>query len=191
MAMPAIAHRWTAAEVRALIDESRPSPRYELIDGELLVTPSPHVPHQDAVAILLQIFAGYLRDHPFGRVFVSPADIELEPETVLQPDVFVVPLVLGRRPRKWPDVRALMLAIEIVSPGSARHDRVTKRRFFQRMGVPEYWVVDLEARMVERWRPGDERAEVADERIAWHPTGAAIPCAVDLVAFFAEVLDDQ
>lgn len=102
-----------------------------------------------------------------------------------------MPLVLGRRPRKWPDVRALMLAIEIVSPGSARHDRVTKRRFFQRMGVPEYWVVDLEARVVERWRPGDERAEVADERIAWHPAGAAAPCAVDLVAFFAEVLDDE
>lgn len=81
MAMPATAHRWTAAEVRALIDESRPSPRYELIDGELLVTPSPHVPHQDAVGMLFQLFANYLREQPVGRVFVSPADIE--PETVL------------------------------------------------------------------------------------------------------------
>ena len=57
-------------------------------------------------------------------------------------------------------VRRLLLAVEVVSPGSARHDRVTKPPRYQRNRVPEYWIVDDSSRTVERWRPGDERAEL-------------------------------
>ena len=58
--------------------------------------------------------------------------------------------------------------VEILSPSSARHDRFTKRRRYQRTGVSEYWVVDLDARAVERWRPGDARPEVLDEVLIWN-----------------------
>ena len=69
----------------------------------------------------------------------------------------------------------------------ARADRVQKRRLYQRAGVPEYWMVDLDARVIERWRPDDERPELLDERLTWHPGGAGEPLVLDLPAFFAKV----
>lgn len=70
----------------------------------------------------------------------------------------------GRRPPADNSATGVLLVAEILSPGSARHDRITKRRFFQRHGVPEYWVVDGEAEAFEIWTPGDTRAsDVADE----------------------------
>ena len=61
---------------------------------------------------------------------------------------------------------------------------------FQRAGVPEYWIVDLDARLVERWRPGDERPEVLTERLRWQPDAATPPLEIDLSAFFAQVVGD-
>ena len=129
----------------------------------------------------------YLRGHPVGRPVVSPADIELEPGTVLQPDVFVVPTEDVRPHGTWRDVRSLILAIEVLSPSSARYDRVVKRRFFQRKGVPEYWIVDPHSRTVERWRLTDDRPEVLDSSMSWHPAGVAEPLVLDLETFFARV----
>ncbi|HEY0970065.1 MAG TPA: Uma2 family endonuclease [Gemmatimonadales bacterium] len=184
--------RWTAEEVRAMQDESRPAPRYELVDGELLVTPSPGVAHQRAVLALARALFDYVRTHSLGEVLVSPADLGLEPETVVQPDVFVVPARGEGRARSWRDVRALLLAIEVISPSSARADRVRKRRLYQRTGVPEYWAVDLDARVIERWRPADERPEVVDGRLEWAPEGAGEgePLALDLERMFREVLGE-
>jgi Uma2 family endonuclease len=186
MGMPAT-KRWTADEVRAMQDASRAWPRYELIDGELLVTPAPSWNHQEAVMLLLRLLADYLDRQPVGRVVISPADIALEPGSVLQPDVFVVPARDVRPRGSWRDVRSLLLAAEVLSPSSGRADRVTKRRFFQRQGVPEYWIVDVDSGVVERWRVGDERPELPDERLAWQPEGAAEPFVLELVPFFARV----
>src|SRR5690606_7670743 len=148
---------WTAEMVRALQDESHPAPRYELVDGELLVTPSPQPLHQFAVFALARALHDHVRVHRLGIVFMSPADLELEPETVVQPDLFVVPAGGERPTTSWRAVRSLLLAVEVVSPSSGRADRLTKRRLYQRAGVPEYWVVDVDARLIERWRPDDDR----------------------------------
>src|SRR5687768_17283363 len=143
MSMPASQRRWTADEVRALMDETRPAPRYELIDGELLVTPSPGSPHQAVVGVLHATLRAYVGAHGLGRVFLSPADLEMRPGQITQPDLFVVPP--GVRPgRRWRGVRTLLLAVEILSEGSRRHDRVTKRRHYQDVAVAEYWIVDIE-----------------------------------------------
>lgn len=168
-------------------EEGRAWPRYELIDGDLLVTPAPTWSHQEAVMRLWRELDDYLRDHPVGRPVVSPADIELEAGTVLQPDVFVVPARDVQPHGSWGDVRELLLAVEVLSPGSGRHDRVIKRRFYQRMDVAEYWIVDSESGVVERWRPEDERAELLDHSITWQPSGAAEPLMIDLETFFAHV----
>ena len=168
-------------------DPDRAWPRYELIDGELLVTPAPTWDHQEAVMQLWRELDDYLRANPIGRPVVAPADIELEANTVLQPDVFVVPARDVRPRGSWRDVRELLLAIEVLSPSSARHDRVVKRRYFQRMAVPEYWIVDADARLVERWRPEDERAEPLERSLTWHPAGAVAPLVIDLEAFFRRV----
>jgi Uma2 family endonuclease len=103
----------------------------------------------------------------------------------------VIPLTEGRRIRRWSDVRALRLAVEVISPGSGRHGRVKKRRYYQRNGVPEYWIVDGQARVVERWTPDDPfRPEVLDATLAWHPAGAPAPLVIDVVALFADTDDD-
>ena len=88
MAMPAVRARpWTAAEVRQLIaDNPALTPRYELVDGELLVTPSPGAPHQRTVRMLLGLLDAYLTSNRLGEVYVSPSDVELEPEFISQPD---------------------------------------------------------------------------------------------------------
>jgi Uma2 family endonuclease len=193
MAMPAeTARRWTAREVRALIAESPlATPRYELVDGELLVTPSPGAPHQMAVGKLLVALSGYLQHESFAEVISSPSDVELEPEFVAQPDILVVPMPEWRRVlREGLPIRELILAVEVLSPSSSRHDRVRKRPLYQRH-VPDYWIVDLDARLVERWAPGDERPEIVTEHLSWHPAGAKAQFTLALPEFFAGVFGTE
>ena len=188
MGMPETLQRWTAARVRELPDDGK---RYEVVDGELLVTPAPRFDHQRAVGALHIALHGYLSGMRVGEVVMSPADIEFDPMTLVQPDVFVVPLKEGRRPKTWADIHGLLLAIEVLSPSTARADRTTKRRRYQRAGVPEYWVVDLDARLVERWRPDDERPEVLTDRLAWQPDPSAPSFELELSRFFAQALAEE
>jgi Uma2 family endonuclease len=127
---------------------------------------------------------------PVGYATFSPADIEPEEGALVQPDVFVAPLVAGRRPRSWREIRTLLLAVEVLSPSTARADRTIKRRLYQRTGVGEYWIVDLDARLVERWRPSDERPELLAETLEWRPEGSTEPLSLNLPRFFADVLGD-
>jgi Uma2 family endonuclease len=175
--------RWTTDMVQSLPDDGN---RYELVDGALLVTPAPVPIHQRAVGLLARLLTEYVDQLRLGEVFESPADVQLEPETILQPDVFVVP-EMAEPVRRWTDVRALLLAVEVLSPGSRRHDRITKRAFYARVGVPEYWVVDPDERRVERWRPGDERPDVLTERLTWTPGDAGEPFVLELPDLFARV----
>ena len=107
----------------------------------------------------------------------------------MQPDVLVVPRHEARRLLTEMPARELLVAAEVLSPSSGRHDRVTKRRPYQQH-VPEYWIVDLDARLVERWTPPDERPEVLTQRLTWHPTGAPDSFSLDLHRYFAEIFDE-
>ena len=191
MAMPAeTGRRWTAREVRELI-EAAPlaTPRYELVNGELLVTPGPHPLHQRAVGDLIVALSGYLQLERVGHVIPSPSDVELEPEFITQPDVFVVPMAEWRRvANDEPPIRQLLLAVEVLSPSSSRHDRVRKRPLYQR-NVPNYWIIDLDARLFEHWTPGDDRPALVTDTLVWQPAGAATPFTLDMRAYFASVLD--
>ena len=195
MAMPAVdqgsRRRWTAREVRQLIaDSPLQTPRYELVDGELLVTPSPNRAHQLAVKMLLRSLDDYLATTPVGYVLPSPFDVELEPESITQPDVFVVsPSDWERLATEMP-ARDLLVAIEVLSPSSSRHDRVRKRPFYLRH-VSEYWIVDTDARVIERWTPDEERPEILTAKLEWQPRGAAEPFLLMLPTFFASVFDER
>jgi len=175
MGMPAVHRRWTTADVRALTREDRAWPRYELIDGELLVTPAPRLAHQVAAFELCRLLDEYLSTEPVGLALMSPSDLELRPGTITQPDVFVIPAntsMAGDR-LEWSDVQSLLLAIEVVSPSSGRSDRVTKRDFYLESGVLEYWIVDLDARVIESWQPEQQTPALHHDRIVWSPGTAA------------------
>jgi Uma2 family endonuclease len=193
MAMPAPAREkprhWTAREVRELIaNNPLATPRYELVDGELLVTPSPGGAHQNAVGVLAALLREYLRRQRVGHVFVSPFDVELEPELIVQPDLFVVPMVEAKRLLTDAHARAreLLLAVEVASPSSGRFDRVVKKPIYQRH-VSEYWIVDFDSRLFERWQSGDARPQILIDRLEWRPTDAASSFVLDLSEYFAEV----
>lgn len=182
---------WTADRVRAeLIDEQRPSPRYEFIDGALLVSPSPAYVHQRAVRVLLVLLDEYVSRTGVGEALASPSDVEVAPDNTAQPDVYVIPGEEGERLlalRRHDPARRLLLAAEVLSPSSVRNDRLKKRRHYVRHGV-EYWVVDLDARAIERNAPGEEWFTMHDEELVWHPEGASEPLVLDVAAYFTRVL---
>ena len=167
MAMPDTARRYTVTEV---LDFPSDGNRYELVDGELLVTPAPRFQHQRVAGRIHHALFDYLEAHPGnGEVVFSPADITWgSKKDLAQPDVFVVAAdeVRDSNPG-WDSIRTLLLAVEVVSPSSTRYDRVTKRRLYQRRGVATYWVVDPDARLVEVWHPEDERPEIVTDVLKW------------------------
>ncbi len=184
-------HHWTTGDVALLVDQREGySPRYELVDGELIVTPAPGGHHQRIAFELAVLLRDYVRRGNLGEVRLGPGEIALESENRFEPDIFVAPALDGRRSPSNLPVTHPILICEVLSPGSARHDRITKRRAFQRRGVPEYWVVDGNAEAIEVWRPGDERAMLVDDALTWQPAGVAEAFRLDLNAFFAEQSDD-
>ena len=186
MGMPNTAERWTADRVRALPEDGQ---RYELIDGLLIVTPAPRGVHQVAVSALERLLEGELARSPL-HILHSPADLSLGEDEVLQPDLFVYRTATGEHLLDWSDITALELVVEVLSPSTARYDRQVKRRRYQRAGVAEYWIVDLDARVIERWRPGDERPEVLADRLRWSP-GGGLSVEIDVEGFFARLWQDS
>jgi len=176
---------WTVERWRELPADGN---RYELVDGQLLVTPSPILPHQRAVFELARLVDDYVKATGIGLTILAPADVEYDEHTVVQPDVFVAPLFHGREPRSYSELGPLLLVVEVLSPGSARADRVTKLRLYQRERVPQYWIVDLDARLVERWLPDDDRAELLTERIEWQPIPGTQGLVIELPEYFGNVL---
>lgn len=199
MHMVAPATLWTLEAVRALPDDGR---RYELIDSLLHVngvvvpngylagldpamTPAPDARHQRRTFNLARTLADYVDRCHCGTVMLSPADLSLAAGQIVQPDIFVAPLVAGHPPEDWADVKSLLLAVEVLSPSTARTDRVRKRLHYQRADVPEYWIVDGDARIIERWHRNDDRAELLADHIEWRPEGVGESLVIDLEKYFA------
>ncbi|HYO89757.1 MAG TPA: Uma2 family endonuclease [Candidatus Limnocylindrales bacterium] len=114
----------------------------ELIEGEVIVSPSAVPRHQDVMGNIYAFLRGLA--HSGARVFVAPLDVQLDEENSVQPDVFwIAPgrsaTILDKRIEGMPD-----LMVEVVSPGSVRMDRVIKFRLYERFGAREYWIVDPE-----------------------------------------------
>ena len=185
--MPADTKRWSVEEVREMQDESRTWPRFELIAGELLVTPAPGEIHQVGVGELFMLISAYVDRERVGVTLTSPADLELHPGTIAQPDVFVVPVATGmtiKSRRGWAGVTSLLLAVEVISPSSVRTDREAKRHYYLSADVPEYWVIDFDARVLERWVSGGATPAMVRGAFEWQPAGARAPLVVNLPELF-------
>lgn len=123
--------------------------RYEILEGELAVTPSPSRAHQRASGNLFVILHHHVRERKLGEVFPAPFDVILEKTSIVVPDLLFVAqgrfeIVTDRGVEGSPD-----LIVEVISPGTARRDRVEKAQLYARHGVRHYWLVDPDARTIE------------------------------------------
>ena len=163
-------YTWTYDEYARLPDDGN---RYEVIDGEVLVTPAPSTEHQYILLRVLTAIGEYVKEQRFG-VVLPDVDVLFATGQFLRPDLVVVP----RSARAGVTSRGIEIApalmIEIMSPSSRSIDRVKKPRRYADFGVPEYWVVDPEERCVWVWRfaAGATEPERVAGRITWQPPGS-------------------
>ena len=123
--------------------------RYEILEGELTVTPAPSTKHQTASGNLFVLLSQYIKERDLGKLFHAPIDLILSSTSVLQPDLLFVSkarqsIITERAIEGAPD-----LVVEILSPTTSRTDRVTKAQIYARHSVPVYWIVDPEREAIE------------------------------------------
>jgi len=178
---------WTVEMLNALPDDGQ---RYEVIDGELFVTPAPAFVHQWAVDELAWLLGPYVKAVGL-TLLTAPAAVTFSKVREVQPDLLVIPrLPNGRRASRFEDVGVLLLAVEVLSPSSLRTDRREKRWLYQRERVAEYWIVDTDERGIERWTPDATEPEVLRSSLSWQPVIAHEPLVVDVEEYFRIFLDD-
>lgn len=134
--------------------------RYELVEGELLMTPAPGgTKHQTVSQRLFKVLEAFVAARNLGRVWFAPLDVILSDEDVVQPDLLYVAtarleIVTERGLRGAPD-----LAVEVLSQATRERDLVVKRKLYAKYGVKEYWLVDPDGRTVEVLTLGQEGYE--------------------------------
>ncbi len=123
--------------------------RYEILEGELAVTPAPNLKHQTASGNLFFLLAQHIRAKDLGKLYHAPIDLILESTSVLQPDLLFVSQERQAILADRGIVGAPDLVVEILSPATSRTDRVTKAQIYARHKVPAYWIVDPELETVD------------------------------------------
>lgn len=139
----------TYADFVALPDDGN---RYEILDGELFVTPSPAPRHQIVLANLFSVLDAYVRRRQLGIVLFAPLDVIFADTSIAEPDLLYLDnarmSLMSNRGIEGPPA----LLVEALSPSSTRADRRVKFDLYARFGVPYYWIVDPEARALEAYR---------------------------------------
>jgi len=147
--------------------------RHELLDGEHIVTPTPVARHQRISGRLHLALGGHVQATLAGEIFYAPFDVILSDHDVVEPDLLFVSNERRSIVQDW--VRgAPDLVVEILSPSTRRLDEVTKRHLYDRFGVREYWIVDLDIDTVKVYRRAED---------------GSFPCAGTLAAEADDALD--
>lgn len=161
--------RWTYDEFVRLPDDGN---RYEVIGGELFVTPSPTRLHQRVVTNIGFELEGFARAHDLGEVYIGPYDVLFGEGDYVAPDVIFVRRdrthILRKRGAEGPPD----LVVEVLSEKTSARDRKLKRERYAHFGVAEYWIVDPINRRVEIHRTTDDKArrtEIVTDSLAWEP----------------------
>ena len=177
MAMPA-AKLWTVEEVDSLPDDGN---KYEVIDGELFVTPSPTFGHEWMIARLARLLDRFVEAHDLGMVFAGRPAVRV-PGSSVEPDLIVAQTPVDPRAR-WEDAPTPYLVVEVHSPSTRRRDQIQKREFYLRTGIPEYWMVDLDRRSITQVRPGCEDV-ISEASMTWRPSGVAADLTFSVAELF-------
>jgi Uma2 family endonuclease len=138
---------WTYEDYLRLPDDGR---RYEIIEGVLYVTAAPRFNHQYVVGELFAALRAYVRQQNLGVVIPAPFEVHL-PDIArpVQPDLIFIRAERQPLPEAGSFEGAPDLIVEVLSPSTARRDRVVKFWAYERAGVPEYWIVDPRVPMIE------------------------------------------
>ena len=173
--VPTNAKVWTLEELHSLPDDGN---KYELVHGELFVTPAPTVQHEVILARLTRLLVPFVEANGLGEVYRPRSVIQFRGSEV-EPDLMV------RESHPEPDAGweawpVPLLVVEVISPGTRRRDREQKKAFYREAGVTEYWIVDPERRNVTVVRVREDD-HVQGDRVEWRPPGreAMLTVAVD------------
>ncbi len=131
--------------------------RYEVINGELIMTPSPIVVHQKVSLAISSHLYRYVNKHHLGTVFTAPLDVVFGEKNVLQPDILFISngrqnIIKDQNIAGTPD-----LIVEVLSPSTAYYDLFDKKELYEKFGVKEYWIVDPMRHWVENYRLHDDK----------------------------------
>jgi Uma2 family endonuclease len=179
MEMATVTKRWTLDELHALPDDGN---TYEVVRGELFVTPAPTPTHETVGARLHRILDRYVEAEKLGLVYGSHAVLQFE-DSEVEPDLMVRHEHMGDS-STWSSAPIPLLVVEVFSPGTRRRDAKQKRHLYMDAGVAEYWMVDPERRTLVVIRKDRENVIVTDE-VTWHPATAARPLVFSLSRLFA------
>jgi len=169
-------HRWTRADLERLPDDGN---KYEVVRGELLVSPGPRPAHEYIKRVIAERLIAFCATIETLHVFVESTFVDDDSET--RPDIVVRASVLPP-PEKWDDMPTPALVVEILSKATRRNDEVKKRRFYIESGIPEYWILDGETRSVRVVTSAVDRRESGTLR--WMPAGASAALEIDLRRLF-------
>jgi Uma2 family endonuclease len=124
-------------------------PAYQLIDGDLVMTPAPTPYHQEILGRMYTTLREFVQHHKLGIVLPSPIDVYLTETETYQPDIVFVSKermeIIGEKKIEGPPD----LLVEILSPGTAYYDLIHKNRIYDTSGVKEYWIVDPQEATIE------------------------------------------
>ncbi len=131
--------------------------RYEILDGELAVTPAPTTLHQRVSMALGHALYGHVRARGLGTVLVAPVDVILADDCIVEPDLVFVSTSRGQIIKMRGIEGPPDLVVEILSRTTARRDRTAKANLYARFGVPHYWLIDPVKRTLETCEKGKRR----------------------------------
>jgi Uma2 family endonuclease len=175
MAVP-LTEPWTLEQLDRLPDDSN---RYELVGGELLVTPPPSEAHETIVARLNALLVPFVIANNLGLVYHPRSVVQVGGERA-EPDLMVRP----ESPHTgWANAPIPILVVEVLSRSTRERDPGTKRHFYMKVGVAEYWVVDREAAVVRQFRGGEEQRVATT--LTWAPPGTRATLEIDVRTIFA------
>ena len=170
--------RYTYADLLTMPESHK---RTEIIDGELFVTPTPRVNHQRVAFQVMAILDRLVREHDLGLV-VGPMTVHFREELVLEPDlVFVHKDHMDIVDREGHIHGPPDLVVEVLSPSNKDYDRNLKRKHYLEAGVGEVWIVDVDERHVEVWRPRSAIPERAGDVVRWPVSGLELEISLEEV----------
>jgi Uma2 family endonuclease len=177
----------TYTEYSQMVDD-HPHSRVELLEGEVFMSPAPMPIHQIILRNLMRLLDRYVEANNLGEVLFAPVGVRLAENVVVQPDLlFIQQEKLAELIGSQNIEGAPNLVVEILSPGTAHHDRHNKLLLYARYGVAEYWIVDPENKAVELYILDGETYRVSGIYLSGDTvtSGQFAPAEIQVDAIFA------